>query len=442
MAADVGRGEGYTFAVRPGQRTALAVLLSLAIHVAVAIWLGTRPPREALPEPPERTLMTFEYVTVPPPPSADGSEADDTPETPEARPERSPRVRAAPITRAAPPSATPGDGTSSGASAGSPPLPVPMVDAPIATDDEVPNVPRLKSLLPENPRIAEIDGTTLAPAPSGRTLVNDGSGPSPEVTAALDALAAKEKIDGWIQDDLASLRVESGVVDDYFRELKDRLAEGASKPPSEAAPGNTALQKLMAQYAQGLERYGATGNPYAEPPTMDRSNSEFGSPLAQAIQNNPQMQAVKSRFEAAATVRDFADARFGGKLVVILEVRQKSTGELYDTKVLQSSGNELFDQFVLATAPGSINAAGPLPEHLRAQKPNGLRSVWAFSGRLIYKRKLSEFDLSKPEDVAYLAALGFTSLLTGGFDETTGEIEVVDFRNPKFVTSVTLLRVY
>ena len=43
----------------------------------------------------------------------------------------------------------------------------------------------------------------------------------------------------------------------------------------------------------------------------------------------------------------------------------------------------------------------------------------------------------------YLFAVSAAAgVLAGRFEETTGEIEVIDFRNPRFVCSAQLLRVY
>jgi hypothetical protein len=51
--------------------------------------------------------------------------------------------------------------------------------------------------------------------------------------------------------------------------------------------------------------------------------------------------------------------------------------------------------------------------------------------------------VESPADAAYLAAAGLGALLAGGgFDEVTGDIYVIDLRDPKFQVSATLLRLY
>jgi hypothetical protein len=60
-------------------------------------------------------------------------------------------------------------------------------------------------------------------------------------------------------------------------------------------------------------------------------------------------------------------------------------------------------------------------------------------GRVVYLRKLKEL---KGQDTAYMAAALAAGMLAGRFEETTGEIEVIDFRNPRFVCQARLLRVY
>ena len=72
--------------------------------------------------------------------------------------------------------------------------------------------------------------------------------------------------------------------------------------------------------------------------------------------------------------------------------------------------------------------------------PEGLRSTWSFQGRVVYKRKLQEMDPLR--DGWYVALLAAGGLATGTFEETTGEVEIPDFRNPQFKLTVKLLKVY
>ncbi|MFP2957308.1 hypothetical protein ACLEPN_05605 [Myxococcus sp. 1LA] len=57
----------------------------------------------------------------------------------------------------------------------------------------------------------------------------------------------------------------------------------------------------------------------------------------------------------------------------------------------------------------------------------------------MYLRKLKELQ---GQDAWYIAAASAAGILAGRFEETTGDIEVIDFRNPRFVCRSQLLRVY
>ena len=51
--------------------------------------------------------------------------------------------------------------------------------------------------------------------------------------------------------------------------------------------------------------------------------------------------------------------------------------------------------------------------------------------------------MSRPTaDAWYIATTIAAGILAGRFEETTGEIEVIDFRNPRFVCRSHLLRAY
>jgi hypothetical protein len=127
-------------------------------------------------------------------------------------------------------------------------------------------------------------------------------------------------------------------------------------------------------------------------------------------------------------------------LVAILEFRQASDGKLLSTLLLRSSGDKVFDTHVLHTAPESIAKAGLPRPGAAGIHADGIRSVWAFEGRVVYRKKAREIHLEK--DWWYFAASAPLSLITGNFDETTGDVYVVDLHDPKYTCAVRLLRVY
>ncbi len=91
-----------------------------------------------------------------------------------------------------------------------------------------------------------------------------------------------------------------------------------------------------------------------------------------------------------------------------------------------------------------------LPSPTRASESTrpGLRTQWAFEGRIQFLSKPSEMDAAS---VALNAALTVANALSNGgmpldsnaiVDETTGETYVVDFSKAKLITRVRLLRVF
>jgi hypothetical protein len=81
----------------------------------------------------------------------------------------------------------------------------------------------------------------------------------------------------------------------------------------------------------------------------------------------------------------------------------------------------------------------PPPAGAPGVHPEGIRSLWAVEGRVVYLKKLRDL---KGEDAWYTAAMGAAGVLSGTFEETTGDVYVIDLRNPRFVVRPRLLRVY
>jgi hypothetical protein len=136
--------------------------------------------------------------------------------------------------------------------------------------------------------------------------------------------------------------------------------------------------------------------------------------------------------------------RSAGALHVKLELEQSLTGQVVSVKLVESSGNPLFDAYVTEHVPASLAALGPAPEHFAARAKGNVRSVWAIEGRVSFSRtlKLSKLDELNAGDAAYLSALVPLGLLSGRFEETRGEVIVPDLRRPHFDIHTELLRVY
>jgi len=121
-----------------------------------------------------------------------------------------------------------------------------------------------------------------------------------------------------------------------------------------------------------------------------------------------------------------------------VEMRQAADGKLQGLLLLQASGNKEFDRYVLASAPLALEGLDGPPDAGAGIHEDGIRTQWAFEGRVVLRRKLKDVDAKYAANVP-LALLG---LMGGTFEETTGEIQVADFANPQFTCAVKLLRVY
>jgi hypothetical protein len=272
--------------------------------------------------------------------------------------------------------------------------------------------------------------------------VRPGEGPSREQLLAEERERVQGRVQGFLDDGMASLRVRNGLVDPFFGDMDRALEKGLSGAPLfayqgvfkhffKATPGSNPLRDMLASAG----RYGATGSPDAPGETRGTESLE---------------DAVRAgrtgRWSRPSTV-DVVDgySRRAGTLHVELELEQSLTGQVLGVKVLVSSGNPLFDAYVVEHVPASLANLGPAPEHFSARtKGTVVRSAWAVDGHVSFARtlkfsKLEELDAS---DAAYLSALMPLGLLSGNFEETRGEVIVPDFRRPHFDIKTKLLRVY
>jgi hypothetical protein len=127
--------------------------------------------------------------------------------------------------------------------------------------------------------------------------------------------------------------------------------------------------------------------------------------------------------------------------VAIVELYQASDGTLRRIELSHTSGEPGFDKHVLSTAAKKLGSLAPPP--LEASPKIGrkeeLHTTWAFEGRLEYRRHLRDMNLK--DDGWYLAA-SLPVLLTGNFEETTGDVTVVDVRQPSYECTVRLLQIH
>lgn len=484
------------------RRTALAWLLSLTLHGALLLWAVQRgapsaPVRASTDGPVEIEWIEVEVAEAPPTLEAHRDVARSavrqpvTPRPPPAEP--TPKPTAQPRTADAKPVTPP---PPDGATADAPRPLEPVAESESAPRGDEPDAPpasapngseealaldgdgaergREASAGKDSPEIAA-QGPGLIPVipgvggsranvfesqSRGRTIRNgEGEAPDAEALAEVNAEKARRKVQGFAIDALAAARVRGGIVDGYFGDMKKALQRTTENPPK-FTEGATFVHDLLEAWSAGGSQYALTGNPYGEgkmaegsavrdanDPLQQRMNARIGGG-GSALDGDPESDFLNKQ-QAAARLREFADGRFGKGIIALVEIRQQRDGALEGVALVQSSGNRLFDKHVLTTAPLAIARLEAAPGQGQGIHTDGIRTLWAFEGRIVFKRKVKPEELGVKEWAGIagqqaLSALtnGWVPGSTGTFDETTGEMEIVDLTNPRFTCTPRLLRIY
>ncbi len=398
-------------------RLLLAVGVSLVLHGALGLWVWRR---DAAPVRAESTRVRAAPLVVeilPPTPRREPPPPVPVPPPPApARPlARGPaRARPPPEVAAPPP----------------PSVGPPVVEAPRQ------DVPRAVRLFPG------AGGLPVAPAAPGASASSE---PPALTEREQERVRVTERVQGFVADELATERVENGLVDSYFGEMDRALEKGLTGAPLFSyegvlkhffKPGPAWTEGLNAMKAEA-QAYGAWGAPDA-----------VGGPLGtDRLQDVARSGAAGARARTGTTFADRVDAysRGASALRVQVELEQSPSGRVLGVKLLESSHNPLFDTYVLENVPKALAALGPASEHFaqRSRAPT-VRSVWSVAGRVSFTRtvKVSELPQLGASDAAYFSALGVLGVLSGGFDEVRGEVYVPDLRQPHFDIQTRLLRVY
>ncbi|NMO20920.1 TonB C-terminal domain-containing protein [Pyxidicoccus fallax] len=243
------------------------------------------------------------------------------------------------------------------------------------------------------------------------------------------------RVQGFIDDEQAHLRVANGQIDPYFSTLRKALEKALEDAP--VFSGTSLLGNSKTSWAAQAEQFGATGNPGSGPAPRAPTPAEQLQAL-QRQHGDKWMEYLRGRVQAVGEMQKLAGGG-GNKLVVTLELRQGADGSLREAKLVSRSGNPQYDTYVMNAVPSALAKLPPPPDQARGVRPDGIHTLWSVEGRVIYLRKLKDL---KTDDAAYLAAAFAAGLLAGRFEETTGELEVIDFRNPRFECQPRLLRVY
>jgi hypothetical protein len=414
------------------RRIKWALVLSLVLHgVLLTVW-KRQPARPVVRTPEAPAPIVFEVVEAP------------APEKPKDAPTvRAPKVEHSPVVKA--PVRAPR------------PAPAPVVKAP--SEKAAVPVPAAP------PSVAEAAPAPIESSPRGAILVPRESAvqlpepeeqaskgavvhnrpeelPDPAAVLAYEAEVVQKRVDGWAQRVLAKTRVDNGVVSYYFHDLRHSLEKATSAPPPFVEPfGLKSLpqhgKQALAGWNAAAKRYGATGTGYDEP---NGYKELHGVAKSEAERGGKQARDFGQKMEMGARLRDFGDGKMGEELVAIVEVRQGSNGSLVDLSLIAPSSSVRFDTWVMSQAPKAIDGLVAPPDAGVGIHAAGMRSVWAFKGRVTYKRNIKDAELL--EDAWYVGLMAIPGLLTGSFDEVTGKIEYIDLRHPRYECAVQLLEVY
>lgn len=455
-------------------RLGWAGLVSLLLHAALLAWLWERAPARPVsaPPPPEPPPLVVDIITTPPPeptpaptppaprpppvarprpvkpaplPAPLPSEPPPEPTpAPEAPPE-SPAPMAPAEAPSAPTAEAPPADPAEALSAEAPPPPLAEAPAPPPTQAPAPtpgaeDAPLTVDLIPRTPPAPDDEGWSLPgppqpEAPRGRTLLPGDPSLSPEVLLAEEKARVTERVETWTQDQLAELRVKNGLVHPYFSELRASMEKQMEDSPLFNEAKLSIVQQLVTSYMEEAERYGAGANPGK--PQNERAPPTGSERLEAISRGNPAHDSLRAFLGAGERVQQLAES--SPELVVIVEMRQALNGTLDSIKVVETSGNKAFDKYVLDAVPPALVQLTPPPPEATQGRTRGIRTLWAVEGRVVYLKRLSEME---GEDSLYLAGAAALGLLAGRFEETTGDIYVIDVRNPTFDIRPRLLRLW
>jgi hypothetical protein len=284
-------------------------------------------------------------------------------------------------------------------------------------------------------------GPDAKPGSGGETIVGEPVAEAP----AIRGKRAQQAIDGWIEDDAASARVEDGLIDPYFaqagRSMEAAFKEGEKHAKSSHGRGATAAQSFLSGWSQSAQRFAATGNPNEPAGDLQDIQQRAGTLPRGAGPDSSQGELSLHGGSPAgmASLLAFADGSSGG-LVAVVELRQTGAGKVVDLVLRHGSGDADFDQWVLASIPEGLAKLEPPPADGAGIHAKGLHSLWAFEGHVSYMRKVSDANLK--DDWWYAPVGTVVGAMAGHFDIGSSAPEYFDPRHPHFVVDAKLLRVY
>ncbi|MFN7133054.1 MAG: TonB C-terminal domain-containing protein, partial [Myxococcales bacterium] len=258
--------------------------------------------------------------------------------------------------------------------------------------------------------------------PGARTTRRAGDpAPDPALQHAREAMEVASHVEEITRRTRGRDRVEKGLVDAYFVEMKQAMERKLQGRDIAAArdPARASLQT----FSGAMERFGRTGNPYAEGagqgPELEALNH------AGHVASTPELSQLRAmaRFSHEALLGAYA-----GELTAIVEIRQGRNGRLLELKLRQSSGQLDFDALALEAVPAAMAELVP-PESGAGIHADGVHALFAFVGRVVQLPPV-------------MAGGGAATIVGGTFDPALGHLDVRAPGQSRFSCSVRLLEVY
>ncbi len=287
------------------------------------------------------------------------------------------------------------------------------------------------------PTLEGPDGRTSRAAP-GRT--RHPGDPIEKDSPEVEAARVRARVQGIAEGTLAAIQIADGNLHPYFTELRKAMEAASKDPPPFKAPNLG--QSLVSDYLQGAESFGRTGNPFAGAPGINGRPDDAVSAMRQAQQRSGFVDPTATLQAQSGALRAAAGENRKPALVAVVELFQGPDGSLRRIEISQSSGQKGFDDHVLKTAPTALASLAPPPREASPKVGRGedVHTTWAFEGRVEYRRHVKDMNLK--DDGWYLVAALPAALFTGNFEETTGDVQVVDVRQVRYACTVRLLQLH
>ncbi|HYV47473.1 MAG TPA: energy transducer TonB [Myxococcaceae bacterium] len=334
----------------------VALLVSLALHALILVWLLERPGALPLTPPTAEAPIAVQVIELPPPSQAGPKARAQAPEaaaTGKAGKKKPSAERAPGAVAQRGPEAPEGGG-----------------DAPHSTN-----------LMPSGDALEEIAGGGGAgpvvlgdegePLPSSERY--GWAGPGSGIHAPR---IPKDLVGETVAEAQGKHRAELGIVDPYFRDVAKALeggwhADQRAPPPQTLAEAvrdfGTALQRYKDVWLEGADRYGKTGNPL--PPGVGEAFDH--GVLADASDHMKQVIGYQTLMSAG-----FTSVRRA-----VLRVVQDDTGKIVLVELVEPSRDREMDRQALADVRAAAEKLPPPPASLLGRKSQ-LSSFWTFEIKL------------------------------------------------------------